>query len=130
MLPEFRIRKFANAMSSNGRLSPLVTELPIVGPAARNAVDRHQKWYGGVWVGGSVDISSSGIEFQPNPVNRALTPHVSSKVIQWKDVRRVRREFGFLTGIAVVEHTHGEFRFRCFGAKGVVRKMSEYLRAL
>jgi hypothetical protein len=35
-------------------------------------------------------------------------------------IRNVRREFGFLTGIVVIEHDAGEFRFRCFGAKGVV----------
>lgn len=34
----------------------------------------------------------------------------------------LKREFGFITGIAVVEHDASEFRFRCFGATGVVTK--------
>ena len=35
-------------------------------------------------------------------------------------VKSVRREFGALTGVVVVEHAHGEFRFRCIGARALL----------
>jgi hypothetical protein len=33
------------------------------------------------------------------------------------DARAVRYEFGWVTGIVVITHAGGEFRFRCYGAK-------------
>jgi len=33
------------------------------------------------------------------------------------DIKSVRHEFGWITGIVVVTHVGGEFRFRCYGAK-------------
>jgi hypothetical protein len=40
------------------------------------------------------------------------------------DIRAVRHEFGWVTGIVVVEHARGEFRFRCFGAKRLAATMA------
>jgi hypothetical protein len=36
----------------------------------------------------------------------------------------VRHEFGWVTGIVVVDHMHGEFRFRCYGAKQLAATMA------
>jgi hypothetical protein len=43
------------------------------------------------------------------------------------DIRSVKREFGWVTGIVVVEHKGDEFRFRCFGARKLAARISEYL---
>jgi hypothetical protein len=45
-------------------------------------------------------------------------------------IRAVKREFGWVTGIVVVNHVEGEFRFRCFGAKQVAAALGAYVTAL
>jgi hypothetical protein len=129
MAPEFHIRKFANAFSKSTKLSPAVGDVPIAGGAAVSAVESYRKRFGGVWVGGVVEITNEGLSFGANALNRALNSGVSGKRIPMADIRSVRREFGWLTGIVVVEHKNGEFRFRCFGAKSVARRFSAYLAA-
>ena len=42
------------------------------------------------------------------------------------DIRAVRHEFGWVTGIVVVEHIRGEFRFRCYGAKQLAATMNAW----
>jgi hypothetical protein len=69
-------------------------------------------------------ISASGVSFTPNRLNRAVHKPLESISVPAQDIRAVRHEFGWVTGIVVVEHARGEFRFRCFGAKGLAVKMS------
>jgi len=49
--------------------------------------------------------------------------------IPFAQIRSVTREFGWVTGIVVIRHGHGEFRFRCFGAKGVAQQIADRLSA-
>lgn len=112
------IRKPANAFISGATPSDLVPE------AALWAVYRFKRKHGGLWVGGTVSVSQSGVAFFPNGRNRAF--HVGLEPIQIpaKDIHSVRYEFGWFTGIVVVEHLRGEFRFRCYGAKRLAATMS------
>lgn len=112
----FRIQKLANAFFPSGQLG---AKAP---PSATPGIKLAEKGFGGLWVGGTVEISHHGIEFRANAMNRALHSGQTSVSIASQAIRRVRREFGFVTGIVVVEHDAGEFRFRCFGAKRVVAK--------
>jgi len=115
------IRKVVNALIPDAVPSALV-----FGPAL-DAVERFREKYGGLWVGGTIEISNDGLCFSPNALNEAV--HVGLKVVNipFADLLSVRREFGWLTGIVVVEHKDGEFRFRCFGAKKIAARISEYL---
>jgi hypothetical protein len=110
----FRIHKFANAFFPSGHLNARVPSV------AASGIKVAEKGLGGLWVGGSVEMTDHGVQFQANAMNRALHHGETSVTIPTQAIRNVRREFGFLTGIVVIEHDAGEFRFRCFGAKGVI----------
>ena len=126
----FHIRKFANVFSPSSKLAPGTAALPLVGGAASTAVEAYRRRNGGIWIGGVVELNSDGIFFQANALNKALHSGSAAKRVSMKNVRGVRWEFGFLTGIVVVIHDKGELRFRCFGARSVVQKLSGHLATL
>lgn len=117
------IRKTVNA------LIPDATPSGLVFGAALAECERWKKKYGGLWVGGSIEISNDGLLFRPNPLNEAVHIGLEPVSIPLVDIRSVRREFGWGTGIVVVEHKSGEFRFRCFGARTIAALISECLKA-
>ena len=112
------VRKLANAFIPDAAVSSLV-------PAeALRAIARFHRKHGGLWVGGTVSISPAGVSFAPNALNLALHDGLRAIEVPAKAIRAVRREFGWFTGIVVVEHDQGEFRFRCYGAKQLAASMS------
>lgn len=113
----FRITRPANAFFPSGQLR--VKAPPLL---AIPGIKLTEKSFGGLWVGGTVEISHNGVEFRANAMNRALHIGVTSVTIASQAIRSMRREFGFITGIVAIDHDAGEFRFRCYGAKGVVAK--------
>jgi hypothetical protein len=121
-VPTFSIRKVVNALIPDATPSALV-----FGPALAEC-ERWRKKYGGLWVGGSIHISNEGLFFRPNRLNEELHVGLDPVSIPLADILSVRREFGWGTGIVVVEHKSGEFRFRCFGARKMAARISEYLR--
>jgi len=88
------------------------------------AAERYKRKKGGLWVGGVVLISAGGVSFTPNGLNRAVHKPLESISVPAGAIRAVRHEFGWVTGIVVVEHARGEFRFRCFGAKRLAATMA------
>ena len=116
------ICKIANA------LIPDAMPATFVPRVARKAAERLRTRYGGIWVGGRVAISSEGISFTPNRLNEVFHMTLQPVRIAFADIRSVKREFGVLTGIVVVHHKQGEFRFRCFGATRVAAFLSEQLK--
>ena len=83
---------------------------------------------GGLWVGGIVTVSADALDWVPNIMNKAVHDDLQPVHIPLREVRSVRREFGILTGIVVVElEDGGEFRFRCFNARSVAENMSDLL---
>jgi hypothetical protein len=58
------IRKLANAFT------PEATPAYVVPVAALSAIYRFKRRDGGLWVGGTVFVSSSGVSFTPNRLNR------------------------------------------------------------
>ena len=96
---------------------PNATPSDVVPFVALSAIDRFKRKRGGLWVGGTVSVSDSGVSFSANGLNRILHADLEPINVPAEEIRAVRHEFGWFTGIVVVEHKHGEFRFRCFGAK-------------
>ena len=115
------IRKAANAFLPNATPSKWVPFFAL------SAIARFKRKQGGLWVGGTVSVSQSGVSFSPNGLNRTLHADLEPINVPAEDIRSVRHEFGWFTGIVVVEHTHGEFRFRCFGAKQLAVTMAARL---
>ncbi len=105
------IRKLANAFISEAMP---VDWLP---GAALGAVVRFKRKHGGLWVGGTVIGRDSGVSFEPNAANRALHEELQTISVRAEDIRAVRHEFGWFTGVVVITHARGELRFRCYGAK-------------
>jgi hypothetical protein len=105
------IRKLANAFM------PQATPSEALPSAALSAVTRFKRKHGGLWVGGTVVVADSGVSFAPNDLNRAFHDELQTISVPAADIRAVRHEFGWFTGIVVITHTGGEFRFRCYGAK-------------
>jgi hypothetical protein len=118
-MPELRIRKLANAFSHGAK--------PLLGGVAGAAVEQYQRRTGGVWVGGTVEVTTSEIAFTPNRINAALHANAPRDRVPMHQVVSVHRQFGWLTGIVVVVHKRGELRFRCFGAQGLVKQINSHL---
>jgi hypothetical protein len=112
------IRKLANAFIPDAAPSDLVPSIAL------SAIDRFKRKHGGLWVGGTVSVSKSGVSFSPNGLNRAFHDGLEPIDVPAEDIRAVRYEFGWFTGIVVVDHKHGEFRFRCYGAKQLAATMA------
>ncbi|MGH7217199.1 MAG: hypothetical protein ACREIG_08190 [Nitrospiraceae bacterium] len=115
------IRKLVNAFVPNAIPSELVPDTALW------VVTRYGKKHGGLWVGGAVEITHEGVSFIPNALNEVSHVGLEPVHIPMASIRSVRREFGWLTGIVVVEHSGGQFRFRCFGAKQVASRFRSYL---
>ena len=118
------VKKLANALIPNATPSD-----DIVPSIALWGVDRFKRKQGGLWVGGTVFVSELGVSFTPNSLNQTFHEELQVVDVPAKDIRKVRHEFGWFTGIVVVEHASGEFRFRCYGAKGLATEMEQCFNA-
>src|SRR5262245_3238528 len=105
------IRKLANAFM------PAATPSDALPSEALSAAARFKRKHGGLWVGGTVAVTNDGVSFAPNALNRAFHDDLETISVRADDIRAVRNEFGWFTGIVVITHSGGEFRFRCYGAK-------------
>lgn len=116
------IKKLCNAF-----ITDAIANRRLGGTAARN-VEAIGSLMGGLWVGGTVTVSAEALDWVPNGMNQALHDKLEPVHIPLADVRAVRRVFGILTGVVVVElEDGGEFRFRCFNARAVAVNMSDLL---
>jgi len=118
---ELLIDKLCNALLPDAEPSEAVPDV------VSGTVHRARERLGGLWVGGRVKVSADALVFTANSMNAALHTRLEPVHIPLSTVRSVRREFGWLTGIVVVEHAQGEFRFRCFGATNVARVLSSHV---
>lgn len=116
------IRKLANAFI------PAATPSDRLPSAALTAVTRFKRKHGGLWVGGTVAATDRGVSFEPNGLNRAFHEDLETISVRAEDIRAVRHEFGWFTGVVVVTHAGGEFRFRCYGAKKLAAALAAAYR--
>lgn len=77
----------------------------------------------GLWVGGRIFLTTSYLLFEPNKVNKFLHDNVGVVKIPVGEINAVEREFGFVTGIVRVCTEHGDFKFRCYGAREFADKI-------
>jgi len=90
-----------------------------------------KKMLGGLWVGGTVEITDDGLRFTANKINRAThkTGTIEPVWIPMTAIRSVDIPGGWVTKIIAITHAGGEFRFRCFGARSVVDQLQAHLAA-
>jgi len=91
-----------------------------------------RKMLGGLWVGGTVEITGDGLRFTANKMNQVM--HKSGTIepvwIPMANIRSVTIPGGWITKIVAITHTGGEFRFRCYGARAVADQLQAYLASL
>lgn len=113
------IRKAVNAFVPTAK-----SRLPI------SSVSVVKRMLGGLWVGGTIELSKAGARFEPNRLNAALHRDVDAIWIPGATIRSVAHESGFVTDIVVVLHADGELRFRCYGARDVADRFRALLGGL
>ena len=116
------LTKLCNAFIPNAEGNP-----DLLSRAASGAVARYKRRHGELWVGGKVIVRVDELQFVPNGMNVAFHSNVGALLVPFEWVRALDWEFGVLTGIVVVRCDDFDFRFRCFGAKGVVKRLDEII---
>ena len=116
--------KLSNALFEDAEASEVANLI------AGGTVDKFKKKYNGLWVGGKVIVNQQELRFDVNAVNQAMHRGLPKIVIPIEGIRSCNYEFGWFSGIVVVTHINGIFRFRCYGAKKVVNEISQYIQEL
>src|SRR5207249_11218600 len=104
-----RIRKLVNAFI------PDATPSLVLPSDALRAIDRFSRKWGGLRVGGSVEISPEGILFSPNRLNNAVHVGLQPVHLRSQDVLSVRHASGWFSCIVALAHTTDEVRLRGYG---------------
>ncbi|MBS7671782.1 hypothetical protein [Croceicoccus gelatinilyticus] len=98
--------------------------------AISSSLDRTKSRLGGLWVGGTIQLTTTHLMFRPNEANAQF--HANAATLEFAHeldtIRRVEHQGGFLTGIIEVESDAGIDRFRCFGAKKFIDGINEARR--
>lgn len=108
---DWKLRKICNALIWDATPSEALQR------HALTAANQMRQVMGGLWVGGTITASCQGLLFSANAMNRVFHENLEDVFIASSDIRSITRVFGWVSGIVVVKHELGEFRFRCFGAK-------------
>lgn len=90
---------------------------PSVRLAVESVLSGFRALYGGLWVGGSAELTTVALSFRPNAANLAMHKADYSFSMPLIDIVSIAHERGFLTGIVSISTHHGCFKLRCFGAK-------------
>ena len=121
MVGATELKKVANALIVGAETSESLPQI-VAGATERARTE------GGLWVGGTIFVSKvDGIRFDANAMNKKLHKDLDEVHIPTSGIDALSREFAFVSGIVVVHHAGGEFRFRCFGAKTFARRAAELL---
>jgi hypothetical protein len=122
--PHIIASKFANAFVPGAAMSAGARRALIFGGAS--TFDRLRTRMGGLWVGGSVVLTTDAIRFAPNAMNAAAHESETAQSIALADVVEVTGRFGWVTRIVDVRARDGTLlTFRCFGAPAFSARIRE-----
>jgi len=121
------INKRANAFYEDAVLVEIISGVPQPEDSIGNRI---KKKNGGLWVGGRVLVTHDGLEFKSNNINNMLHEKLRTIVIPMQEIISADYQFGWVTGIIVLTHINGGFRFRCYGARKVVNEINSYIEKL
>jgi hypothetical protein len=115
--------KFANALVPGAEPTSFASRMSGLGGSF--VFDWVRRSSGGLWVGGSVQLTPTELSFSPNAMNRALHTAVASRTLPLHRIAEVKDRFGILTRIIDVRLDDGPvFTFRCFGAPAFARQIA------
>lgn len=117
--PKLIVRKVVNAVIADAQPTPTVDSIMKLGTLGTSNImfDQYRKKFGGLWVGGNLDLFQDRLCFSPNALNAAIQIGHLSRAIMLSTVTNVSWRFGVVTGIIDVTHSGGCFTFRCYGSK-------------
>lgn len=122
--PAIIASKLANALIPDAR--PTVPAQVLSG----GVLKYFSKYYGGLWVGGTVTLTPHDVRFAANGMNRALHKNLSDITIPLDRVVEASDRFGVVTRIVDVRSDGGSvLTFRCFGANALARQIADAARA-
>lgn len=90
-----------------------------------SVLDRFQKIYGGLWVGGKVMVSKSEVRLSANTANRTVSVGTLDIELPLSQIQKVTIEGGFLTKIVRLDTDAGTVKFRCWRASAVANLIKE-----
>ena len=107
-------------------------EMPSFGCRSQGSISHHEieEMYGGLWVGGRIQLEQQNLVFRPNRLNNLVHLGPVEISIPRNEIQEIVCESGWILGSVVVIHTQGLFQFRCFGAKMAARKLSRAIPSI
>ncbi|WP_342624935.1 hypothetical protein [Pseudomonas alkylphenolica] len=91
--------------------------------ALAGVLEAFREAYGGLWVGGKLELTRSAVRLSANTLNRVVQDGTLDIELPLALIRKVSVEGGFITNIVRLDTDVGSVEFRCFGAKGIAREM-------
>ena len=124
--PQLLLKKMANALVPDAEASATV-RTPWGSTSIDRSIRRWKKKYGGLWVGGTVQVTSDQVSFSANALNRGFTGYLMRLKqmgtldfgMRLADIDEVSVRFGVGTKIVVLEGGDSVMLFRCWGAHRV-----------
>jgi len=116
------LRKVCNcfipdAAADFGRYSAAAALLGVDLASVESMLDEFRAQYGGLWVGGSVELTTQAVTFRPNALNLKIHKEDYSFSVPLREITAVERSWGFVSGIVTFATARGQFKLRCFGAR-------------
>ncbi|MFJ4193368.1 hypothetical protein [Pseudomonas sp. NPDC089534] len=93
-------------------------------------LDAFKEAYGGLWVGGKVEVTQRAVRLSANAMNRAVQNGTMDIEVPMAAIRKVTVEGGFVTKIVRLDTPAGSVKFRCFGAKEIAALIGKMSLAL
>jgi hypothetical protein len=84
-----------------------------------------RKYYGGLWVGGRINVTASAISIAPNLMNRAVHHGLTSIELRLVDLESVEVLPGFVTKIIALRTPEHVVKIRCYGAPALAQQIRE-----
>ncbi|MGO4186825.1 hypothetical protein [Pseudarthrobacter sp. TAF60_1] len=130
--------KVANALIEDAEPNTdlIITELTdlimpelkeIAAPLFNATMAEFAAYYGGLWVGGKIILTTHELKFQPNFVNKMAHKGLAGLQVSLSQVVSVEILPGVLTKIIVVRTPSHAIKFRCYGAEETAQKIQESL---
>ncbi|QKG65571.1 hypothetical protein HP062_08265 [Pseudomonas sp. B14-6] len=87
--------------------------------ALGDVLEAFKEAYGGLWVGGKMELTQKMVRLSANAMNRLVQDGTLDIELPLAFIRKVTIEGGFMTKIIRLDTGAGSVKFRCFGAKDV-----------
>lgn len=119
------ITKYCNIYSISAEAEKLELPFVLYKHDINSNLDSYRKKNGGLWVGGKFTIDDNEFRFSTNTINKVIHKTDEEFSFPLKSVKRIWRDFGWLTGILNFELEDTVVRVRCFGAKTIADKINK-----